>query len=54
MITKYIKHLNVLINNERRSQMKLMFDEIKELTAEDREKKGRAVNGLSGKFIKKN
>lgn len=33
--------------------MKLMEDEIKELSAEDREKKGRAINELSGKFVKK-
>lgn len=33
--------------------MELMEDEIKELTAEDRERKGRTVTNLSGKFIKK-
>lgn len=38
---------------ERRSQMELMRDEIKELTAKDREKKGRAINNMSGKFAKK-
>lgn len=53
MINNYIKHLINLINNERRSQMELMMDEIKELTAKDRERKGRAVNNLSGKFVKK-
>ena len=33
--------------------MELMVDEIKELTSEDRERKGRAIDNLSGKFIKK-
>ena len=53
MITGYIKHLRKLIDNERRSQMELMEEEIKELTAEDRERKGRTIRNLSGKFIKK-
>ena len=53
MINGYIKHLRKLIDNERRSQMELMVEEIKELTAKDRERKGRAINNLSGKFIKK-
>ena len=53
MINGYIKHLRKLIDNERRSQMELMAEEIKELTAKDRERKGRAINNLSGKFIKK-
>lgn len=53
MIDKYIKHLLQLINLERDSQKKLMVDEIKKLTAEERERKGRTVNNLLGKFIKK-
>ena len=53
MINDYVNHLIKLINDERRSQMELMKDEIKELTAEDRERKGRTINNLTGKFIKK-
>lgn len=53
MINKYVNHLKDLINIERRSQMELMEEEIKELTAEDRERKGRTINNLSGKFVKK-
>ena len=53
MINDYVNHLIKLINDERRSQMELMKDEIKELHAEDRERKGRTINNLTGKFIKK-
>ena len=53
MIDGYIKHLLSLIDLERDSQKRLMADEIRKLTAEARERKGRAVNNLVGKFIKK-
>lgn len=53
MVNNYTNHLLKLINDERRSQMELMRDEIKELTAKDRERKGRTINNLSGKFINK-
>ena len=53
MIDSYIKHLINLINIERDFEKQTMLDEIKKLTAKEREKKGRAVNNLNGKSIKK-
>ena len=42
-----------LINTERNSQVQLMEREMKEMTCEEREKEGRTISGLIGKFIKK-
>lgn len=53
MINEYIKHLINLVNIERDSERESMLYEISTLTAEERERKGRAVNNLKGKFIKK-
>lgn len=53
MIEDYIKHLLSLINRERDYEREVMLKEIRDLTADERERKGRAVNNLSGKFIKK-
>lgn len=53
MIEDYIKHLLSLINRERDYERDVMLKEIRDLTADERERKGRAVNNLSGKFIKK-
>lgn len=49
----YITHLKNLINIERNFKRQEMLDEIKDLTAKERERKGRAVNDLKGRFIKK-
>lgn len=53
MIDSYIKDLLSLINRERDYEREAMLKEIRDLTADERERKGRAVNNLSGKFIKK-
>lgn len=53
MIDSYIKDLLSLINRERDYEREAMLKEIRDLTADEREKKGIAVNNLSGKFIKK-
>lgn len=53
MIHKYIQHLIDLINSERKSQMKFMENEIRNMSAKEREQEGRTINDLSGKFIKK-
>lgn len=53
MIDSYIKDLLSLINRERDYEREAMLKEIRDLTADEREKKGISVNNLSGKFIKK-
>lgn len=53
MIDSYIKDLLSLINRERDYEREAMLKEIRDLTADEREKKGIVVNNLSGKFIKK-
>lgn len=53
MIEDYIKHLVSLINRERNYEREEMLKEIRDLTADERERKGRAVNNLSAKPIKK-
>ena len=53
MIDSYIKDLLSLINRERDYEREAMLKEIRDLTADEHEKKGIAVNNLSGKFIKK-
>ena len=53
MIEDYIKHLLSLINRERNYEREEMLKEIRDLTADERERKGRAVNNLSAKPIKK-
>ena len=53
MVNNYIKHLINLVNIERDSERESMLYEIMNLSAEERERKGRAVNNLVGKFIKK-
>lgn len=53
MIDSYIKDLLSLINRERDYEREAMLKEIRDLTADEREKKGITVNNLSGKFIKK-
>ena len=50
MIEDYIKHLLSLINRERDYEREVMLKEIRDLTADERERKVRAVNNLSGKF----
>ncbi len=49
----YIKHLIDLINFEREEEISLMINEIKTMSSYKREEKGRAINKLKGKFIKK-
>lgn len=53
MIEDYIKHLLSLINRERDYEREEMSKEIRDLTADERERKGRAVNNLSANQIKK-
>lgn len=53
MIEGYVKHLLSLVNRERDYEREGMLKEIKDLTADERERKGRAVNNLEGKFVKK-
>ncbi len=49
----YIKQLIDLINFEREEEISLMINEIKTMSSYKREEKGRAINKLKGKFIKK-
>ncbi|WP_295721517.1 IGHMBP2 family helicase [uncultured Methanobrevibacter sp.] len=49
----YIKQLINLINFERKEEISLMINEIKTMSSYKREEKGRAINKLKGKFIKK-
>ncbi|MBR0472509.1 MAG: IGHMBP2 family helicase [Methanosphaera sp.] len=50
---KYIEKLIKLINYEREAEISLMINEIKKMTAYEREHVGRAVNGLKGKKLGK-
>lgn len=51
-IDSYIDHLLDLIDLERRAQKNSMIEEIKELTAEEREKAGRTITNMEGRFKK--
>ena len=50
---EYINDLIKLINFEREEEISLMINEIKTMSSYKREEKGRAINKLKGKFIKK-
>ena len=50
---KYIEKLVKLINYERDAEINLMINEIKKMSAYEREKIGRAVNGVKGKRLGK-
>jgi len=50
-VQQFIKKLVRLVELERNAEINAMFDEMKRLSGEEREKKGRAVLGLTGKFI---
>ena len=47
----YISKLIKLIEDERDAEISIMESEIKRLSSYEREKKGRAINNLKGKFI---
>jgi len=49
----YIEKLIKLINYEREAEISLMINEIKKMTANEREHVGRAVNGMKGKRLGK-
>ena len=49
----YISQLIDLINLEREAEISLMIHEIKTMSSYKREEKGRAINKLKGKFVKK-
>lgn len=50
-VQQFIKKLVRLVELERNAEINAMLDEMKRLSGEEREKKGRAVLGLTGKFI---
>lgn len=50
---KYIEKLITLINYEREEEINVMINEIKKMSAYEREEKGRAINGMKGKKLKK-
>lgn len=50
---KYVEKLIKLINYEREAEISLMINEIKKMTAYERENIGRAVNGVKGKRLGK-
>ena len=50
---KYIEKLIELINFEREEEINLMINEIKKMSAIEREQKGRAINGMQGKKLGK-
>lgn len=47
----YISKLIRLIEDERDAEISIMESEIKRLSSYEREKKGRAINNLKGKFV---
>ena len=48
---RYIERLITLINYEREEEVKVMINEIKKMTAYEREQIGRAVNNMKGKRL---
>lgn len=50
-VQQFIKKLVRLVELERNAEINAMLDEMKRLSGEEREKKGRTVLGLTGKFI---
>ncbi|PLV58061.1 IGHMBP2 family helicase [Thermotoga sp. KOL6] len=50
-VQNFIKKLIKLVELERNAEISAMIDEIKRLSGEEREKKGRAILGLNGKFV---
>jgi len=50
-LTKFISHLKVLIELERKAEIEAMRLEMKRLSGREREKVGRAIIGLNGKVI---
>ncbi|PLV57135.1 IGHMBP2 family helicase [Thermotoga sp. SG1] len=50
-VHQFVKKLIKLVELERNAEISAMLDEIKRLSGEEREKKGRAVLGLTGKFV---
>ncbi len=50
-IDEYISHFSKLINKEREEEMRRHWEEIKRLSGKKREKLGRAILNLKGKFI---
>ena len=55
MITlkKYIKKLIKLVNYEREAEIELMISEIENMSGQKREKLGRAINKVKGKYLGK-
>lgn len=50
-VHQFVKKLIKLVELERNAEISAMLDEIKRLSGEEREKKGRAILGLTGKFV---
>ena len=50
-LTKFISHLKILIEMERKAEIEAMRLEMRRLSGREREKVGRAVLGLNGKIV---
>ena len=52
-VREYTNYFSVLIEREGEEQIKAVIEEVKRISGKEREKRGKAILGVSGKFLKR-